>query len=143
MADQMKIYSNIENIDQNLKKFYIHLMVFAGQNKELDLPELFLKLFNDVKRKISNDPNKIQLYLKNTIRYESKEKFLLLIYSYYKLKKIIEEKDDKLFSDLPISFNKVIIRLQKMPQRARENIWKPLLNSVVVREKTWNHSRPS
>ena len=86
MADQMKIYSNLEIIDQNLKKFYIHLMVFAGQNKELDLPELFLKLFNDVKRKISNDPNKIKLYLENTRNFKSQKDFLFLIYSYTNLK---------------------------------------------------------
>ena len=89
--------------DKELKIFYIHIALAAL--KFFDDYEIFISDFISFKKKIKNDPKKIELYLRNTNKYDNHKGMLILLYRYKTLENKLINTDEKFLSDLPDKFN--------------------------------------
>ena len=89
--------------DKELKIFYIHIALAAL--KFFDDYEIFISDFISFKKKIKNDPKKIELYLRNTNKYNNHKGMLILLYRYKTLENKLKNTDEKFLSDLPDKFN--------------------------------------
>ena len=67
--------------------------------------EIFISDFISFKKKIKNDPKKIELYLRNTNKYDNHKGMLILLYRYKTLENKLINTDEKFLSDLPDKFN--------------------------------------
>ena len=89
--------------NKELKSFYFDLSLAAM--KFFDDYEIFISDFISFKKKIKNDPKKIELYLRNTNKYDNHKGMLILLYRYKTLENKLINTDEKFLSDLPDKFN--------------------------------------
>ena len=104
MKEDTKSIKSSDNIDdKELKGFYLDI-AFAAM-KVFDDYEIFLSDFISFKKKIKNNPKKIELYLRNTNKYDNHQGMLTLLYRYKTLENKLINADKKFLSDLPDKFN--------------------------------------
>ena len=89
--------------NKELERFYLHIA--AAAMKAFDDYEIFISDFISFKKKIKNDPKKIELYLRNTNKYDNHKGMLILLYRYKTLENKLKNTDEKFLSDLPDKFN--------------------------------------
>jgi len=89
--------------NKELKSFYLDLSLAAM--KFFDDYEIFLSDFVSIKKKIKNEPKKIELYLRNITKYDNHRGMLILLYRYKTLQNKLNNTSKKYLSDLPDNFN--------------------------------------
>lgn len=89
--------------NKELKSFYFDLSL--ATMKFFDDYEIFLSDFVSIKKKIKNEPKKIELYLRNITKYDNHRGMLILLYRYKIFENKLKNTDEKFLLDMPEKFN--------------------------------------